>query len=150
MLPEDGHERTGSAARISGFESHANSTAGGLMTQLKLLSTFLWLIMQNLLFLLHMGLWTLPTTALFACNCEKLERLNGSTSINAWDESERMDIKASDVLVFTLLLDLEAWALVETVDLVIDDSQQQLVEFTQFVLVFSNFEQSRFSSSIRR
>jgi hypothetical protein len=51
-----------------------------------------------------------------------------------------------EVLVFTLLLHLEVWALVETVDLVIEDSQQQLVapaarlipaEFTQHFFLFS-------------
>ena len=29
MTSEDGRKRTGSAARIPGFESHASSTAGG-------------------------------------------------------------------------------------------------------------------------
>ena len=96
--------------------------------------------------LLQIGLLTLPATAIFVCNCLKLERLNGGTSINAWDESERTDIKALEVLVFTLLLHLEVWALVETVDLVIDDSQQHLValaarlvpaEFTQHFFLCS-------------
>ena len=50
--------------------------------------------------LLQIGLWALPTTALFAYNRLKLERLNGGTSINTWDESERIDIKALEVLVF--------------------------------------------------
>ena len=58
--------------------------------------------------LLQIGLCTLPTTALFAHNCFKLERLNGGTSINAWDESERIDIKALEVLVFPILLHLES------------------------------------------
>ena len=97
---------------------------------------------------LQIGLWTLPATALFVCNCLKLERLNSGTSINAWDEPERIDIKALEVLVFTLLLHLEVWALVETVDLVIEDSQQQLVapaarlipaEFTQHFSCFLQF-----------
>ena len=49
--------------------------------------------------LFHIGLWTLPTTALFAYTCLKLEWLNGGTSIGTWDESERIAIKALEVLI---------------------------------------------------
>ena len=83
MPPEDGHEHTGSAAQIPGFKSHATSTAGGLITSLKFLYTTLWLIMHNLF-----------SFFFFLCNrlnsghCQ-LEKLNGSTSINAGDGLEK-------------------------------------------------------------
>jgi hypothetical protein len=71
---------------------------------------------------------------------------HGGTSINAWDESERIENQSFGSTGISNIATFRIRAFVETVDLVIDDNQQQLValaarlipvEFTQHFSLFS-------------